>query len=182
MSDHFKGWQDGHLPPPEIPEQEPAEQIKEDGGQVLDIGAIADGEYLLRSGTDIVGDDSIDEYAKKRSIMVIVFSRDEKVISEDTLITFPAPFDGILVGVKAMVNTASTSGGVVTRLRNNTTATYMLSTNITVDQNKVSSLESSVQPVISSGTIANDDIISIDCTSAGEGAKGLILTLYVEMK
>ena len=58
MSDHFKGWQDGHLPPPEIPEQEPAEQIKESGGPtVLDIGAIADGGYLLRSGTDIVGTD-----------------------------------------------------------------------------------------------------------------------------
>lgn len=57
MSDHFKGWQDGHLPPPEIPEQKPAEQIKESGGQVLDIGGIANGEYLKRSGTDIVGDD-----------------------------------------------------------------------------------------------------------------------------
>jgi len=55
MSDHFKGWQDGHLPPPEIPEQEPAEQIKESGEQVLDIGAIADGELLVRDGTDIVG-------------------------------------------------------------------------------------------------------------------------------
>ena len=58
MSDHFKGWQDGHLPPPEIPEQEHAEQIKESGGPtVLDIGAIADGGYLKRSGTDIVGTD-----------------------------------------------------------------------------------------------------------------------------
>ena len=55
MSDHFKGWQDGHLPPPEIPEQEPAEQIKKSGEQVLDIGAIADGELLVRDGTDIVG-------------------------------------------------------------------------------------------------------------------------------
>lgn len=72
MSDHFKGWQDGHLPPPEIPEQEPAEQIKEGGGQVLDIGAIADGEYLLRSGTDILSNDLISYITGKVSPVKIV--------------------------------------------------------------------------------------------------------------
>ena len=30
--------------------------LKESGGQALDMGAVADGEYLKRSGTDIVGD------------------------------------------------------------------------------------------------------------------------------
>lgn len=57
MSDHFKGWQDGHLPPPDIPKQEPAEQIKESGEQVLDISGISDNKYLKRSGTDIIGAD-----------------------------------------------------------------------------------------------------------------------------
>jgi len=30
--------------------------LKESGGQALDMGAVADGEYLKRSGTDVVGD------------------------------------------------------------------------------------------------------------------------------
>lgn len=72
MSDHFKGWQDGHLPPPEIPEQEPAEQIKEGGGQVLNINNIADGEYLLRSGTDILSNDLISYIAGEVSPVKIV--------------------------------------------------------------------------------------------------------------
>lgn len=88
---------------------------------------------------------------------------------------------GKLIKVKAVVDTASTSGTPTFAIRKN--STDMLSTNITIDINENSSETAATPPVIKSDgseIAVKDDVIRCDCDVAGTGTTGAIVYLWFE--
>lgn len=90
--------------------------------------------------------------------------------------TIRAPFAMTLTSVRANLNTASTSG--IPTVDININANTILSTKLTIDANELTSVTAATAAVISSASIANDDIITFDIDVAGTGAKGLKVWLY----
>lgn len=89
---------------------------------------------------------------------------------------FRAPFAFTLTGVRASVLTAQSSGTILT-VDINVTASSILSTKLTIDNNENTSRTAATAAVISSSSISDDVEITIDIDSAGTGGKGLIVTL-----
>jgi hypothetical protein len=84
-----------------------------------------------------------------------------------------------LVGASAYVTTVASSGLVTVQVRNVTQAVNMLSTPITIDANEFTSDTAATPPVVNTpnALIALDDLISINVTSTGTGARGLGVVL-----
>lgn len=101
------------------------------------------------------------------------------VITTDTAVeTLRIPFAGTLVGVRASLGTASSSGVVTVDINKN--GTTMLSTKLTIDASEETSVTAATAAVISVSSIAADDEITFDIDTAGTGAKGLKVTLVIE--
>lgn len=108
-----------------------------------------------------------------------------KVIDDATALTtgtgklifaIPASLGGCdLTAAHAFVTTASSSGLPTVQVRNVTQAANMLTTLITIDASEFTSYTAATAPVIDSGNkdVATGDLVSIDVTVAGTGAKGL---------
>ena len=90
-------------------------------------------------------------------------------------VTFRMPYAMTLTGVRANVNTASSSGLVTVDI--NEGGTSILSTKITINANEKTSVTASTPPVISDTALANDAEITVDIDVAGTGAKGLKIAL-----
>jgi uncharacterized protein YicC (UPF0701 family) len=88
---------------------------------------------------------------------------------------FRVPHKMTLDSVRASLASASTSGTVEVNIKK--AGVSVLSTNITVDSGVLTSLMSAVQPDLSESILEEDDEISIDIITPGNGAKGLIITL-----
>lgn len=92
----------------------------------------------------------------------------------------PSWLNGLsLVGVIASVTTASSSGLPGFGIRKNA-STEMLSTNVTIDANELSSDTAATPAVIKSDgsqAVATGDVIHFDCDVAGTGAKGAFVEL-----
>lgn len=87
-----------------------------------------------------------------------------------------SPFAMTLTGVRANLNTASSSG--IPTVDINVNGSTVLSTKLTIDVSELTSVTAAVPAVISSASIADDDQISFDVDVAGTGAKGLKVWLY----
>lgn len=82
-----------------------------------------------------------------------------------------------LVGVRASLSTAQTSGGMLT-IDVNKNGTTVLSTKLTIDNTEKTSTTAATPAVISAASFADDDEVSIDIDSLGDGtAKGLKVSL-----
>lgn len=95
----------------------------------------------------------------------------------------PVQMNGMnLVGVRASVSTASTSGTPTIQVRNATQAADMLSTRITIDANETDSSTAAAAAVIDTANddVATGDQIAIDNDVAGTGAKGEYVELQFE--
>jgi hypothetical protein len=90
--------------------------------------------------------------------------------------TLRAPFAFTLTGVRANLNTASSSA--VPTVDINVAGTSVLSTKLTIDVNELTSVTAGTAAVISNGTIADDAVLTFDIDVAGTGAKGLKVWLY----
>lgn len=90
--------------------------------------------------------------------------------------TLRAPFGFTLTGVRANLNTASSSA--VPTVDINVAGTSVLSTKLTIDVNELTSVTAGTAAVISNGTIADDAVLTFDVDVAGTGAKGLKVWLY----
>lgn len=87
----------------------------------------------------------------------------------------PYPFN--VEEVRASLNTAQSGGNILT-VDINKNGSTILSTKLTVDNNEATSKTAATAPVISSGSFADDDILSVDVDQIGNGtAKGLTVTL-----
>lgn len=88
-------------------------------------------------------------------------------------VTFRMPYGLTLTGVRASLTTAQTSGSIFT-VDVNEAGVSILSTKLTIDNTKKSSVTSTTQPVISDSSLADDAEITIDIDQIGDGtATGL---------
>lgn len=80
-----------------------------------------------------------------------------------------------VVGVRASVLTASTSGAVTVGIRAN--GTPMLTGNLSIDANEKTSTTAASAPTLAITELADDTEIVVEIISGGTGAKGLIVSL-----
>jgi len=80
--------------------------------------------------------------------------------------------------IRASLLTVSSSGAVTVDV--NVNGSTILSTKLTVDQSEKTSTTAATACVMTSGTLKDDDEVTIDIDGAGTGAKGLIVAITVE--
>lgn len=112
-----------------------------------------------------------------------------KVFSDTTVLTaingavimmIPDDLNGrSLQAVAAFVTTVSSSGLPTVQIRNVTSAVNMLSTTLTIDANEFTSYTAATAAVINpaNSLVSTGNLIAIDVTTAGTGAKGLGVNL-----
>ena len=101
-----------------------------------------------------------------------------QIISGTAVITLFAPRSFTLTDVKASL---STTGSSTTEIDVKVNSGSILSTNITIESGDKRSVDSSVQPVIGTSSIAEDDEITIDIITAGTGAAGAKIYLIGQL-
>lgn len=151
-----------------------------------DAGFGGAGEPTLAEGMICTLDDTNEVQRYSGSAWVTIYK--EEVIGvalsdETTAITtgtgkayIRAPFALTLTGVRANLNTASSSG--IPTVDINVGGSTILSTKLTIDANELTSVTAATPAVISSASISDDAEISFDVDVAGTGAKGLKVWLY----
>jgi len=92
-------------------------------------------------------------------------------------VTFRAPYAATVTAVRASVNTASSSG--LPTFDINEGGTTILSTKLTIDASELTSTTAATAAVISDTALADDAEITIDIDTAGTGAKGAKIAIYV---
>lgn len=132
-----------------------------------------------------------DVYARAnlKTLMVNCFYENAAVIANDgtaiKTFTIPSQLNGAkLTDADAAVYTAGTAGTVSVRVYNVTDSQNMLTTNITIDANELTSYSAAAAPAINTtyDTVATGERIAIFVVSAGSGTKGLdaILTFTIQ--
>ncbi len=101
-----------------------------------------------------------------------------QIISGTAVITLFAPRSFTLTDVKASL---STTGSSTTEIDVKVNSGSILSTNITIESGDKRSVDSSVQPVIGTSSISEDDEITVDIITAGTGAAGAKIYLIGEI-
>jgi hypothetical protein len=92
-------------------------------------------------------------------------------------LTVRAPFACTLTGVRASLSTVSSSGVVTVDI--NEAGSTLLSTKLTIDASEKTSVTAAAAAVISDSAIADDAELTFDIDTAGTGARGLKVALYV---
>lgn len=92
-------------------------------------------------------------------------------------VTFRAPYSATVTAVRASLNTVSSSGTPTFDI--NEGGTTILSTKLTIDANELTSTTAATAAVISDTSLADDAEITIDIDTAGTGAKGAKIAIYV---
>jgi hypothetical protein len=100
------------------------------------------------------------------------------IVAGNGIVTFVVRRSFTLTGVFASLNVASSSGNVTLDVLKN--GVSVLSTIITIEEGDTDSAYASTQPVISNNTFVSGDVISVNLTADGTGAKGLKLELVGE--
>ena len=94
-------------------------------------------------------------------------------------VTMRAPYAFTLTGVRASVNTVSSSGLPTVDINEGAGAgTTVLSTKLTIDASEFTSVTAAAAAVISDSAIADDAQLTFDIDVAGTGAKGLKVWVY----
>lgn len=91
-------------------------------------------------------------------------------------LTFRMPFAATVTGVRASVNTVSSSGLPTVDI--NEEGVSIISTKLSIDANEKSSTTAATPAVISDASIADDAEMTIDIDVAGTGAKGLKVVMF----
>jgi hypothetical protein len=111
-------------------------------------------------------------------VLIIPIGDETTAITTGTAkVTFRFPYAGRLVAVRASLTTASSSGTPTFDL--NEGGTTMLSTKLTVDASELTSTTAAAAAVISDATFADDAVGTIDIDTAGTGAAGAKVMLYM---
>lgn len=148
--------------------------LNETGGPtMLSIGAIADGGFLKRSGTSIVGDADVAQKEQTRSASLSVFdlASEEAIATGDTKARLPIPKNMAgwdLTKVEAVCDSCTTK--IEIQINNGTND--MLSTKLSIDSGDTHSKDATTAAVINSSydTMAEGMILDVDVDSgAGEG-------------
>lgn len=112
---------------------------------------------------------------------VVACSDESTAIASGTAnVTFRTLGARTLVGVRASLSTAQTSGSIFT-VDINKNGTTVLSTKLTIDNTEKTSVTAATAAVISVSSFADDDEVTIDVDQVGDGtAKGLKVALLWE--
>lgn len=128
-----------------------------------------EGNHIYRAGGSFVG---------LPDVWIIPISDEATAITTGTAkVTFRAPYAATVTAVRASLNTASSSGTPTFDI--NEAGTTILSTKLTIDANELTSTTAASAAVISDSSIADDAEITIDIDTAGTGAKGAKIAIYV---
>lgn len=138
------------------------------------IGATTVGAAVLTAANEAAGRAALG-IAYPNDFIVACSDETTNISVANGVYTFRVNRATTLSSVKASLNVASSSGNVTVDVLKN--GVSILSTTITIEQNETTSLDATTQPVLSTTALAADDIISINITGAGTGAKGLKVTL-----
>ncbi len=109
--------------------------------------------------------------------MVAISDESTAITTGNAKVTFRAPYAATVTAVRASLNTASSSGTPAFDI--NESNTTIFSTTLTVDQDELTSTTAATPAVISDTAIADDAEIKIDIDTAGTGAKGAKVYIYV---
>jgi hypothetical protein len=107
-------------------------------------------------------------------MMVAVTDESRIVEAGSAKITFRAPNAMTLIGIRASLRSASSSGPVVVDV--NVAGLSILSTKLSLDAGERTSVTAAIPAVISAPAVPDDAEITIDIDSAGAGAVGLKVT------
>lgn len=121
--------------------------------------------------------DLIESILGKMHTLVAVSDEVTPLTTGAAKITFRAPYAGTLVAVQACLTTASSSGVVTFDVNKN--GTTVLSTKLTVDASETTSASAAEAAVISVAAIAADDVLTVDIDTAGTGATGAKILLFI---
>ena len=123
------------------------------------------------------GDDIVILPAPLVPLMYALSDESTAITTGTAKLTVRAPYACSLSAVRASLNTVSSSGTPTVDI--NVNGSSILSTKLTIDANEKTSATAATAAVISASSIADDDEITFDIDTAGTGAKGLKVTLYV---
>lgn len=126
--------------------------------------------YVKANGKAVV------ETAPPKVIQVACSDQTTDITTGTAKVTFRLPYAMTLTGVRASLNTVSSSGAPAIDI-NKTGVGSLLSTVITIDASEKTSVTAATPAVISTSALSDDDEITIDIDTAGTGAKGLVVTL-----
>lgn len=119
--------------------------------------------------------DAADYFGSADVEIMVALSDETTAITTGTKLTMRMPHDMTLTGVRASINTVSSSGVVTVDI--NEAGSSILSTKLTIDQGEKTSTTAATAAVISDSFLADDAEITFDVDTAGTGAKGLKVTL-----
>lgn len=126
---------------------------------------ITAGNYLGKSGSTVLS-----LTGAPLSFAFAISDETTQITSGTTAkFTMYAPTNMTLTGVKASLTSSGSTGS---QFDVNINGSSILSTKLTIDTNKFTSVSSAVPPVISSASIAENDKITVDIDAAGTGAAG----------
>lgn len=147
-----------------------------DGTNVV-AGLVGSATFPTIDGTPLTGAEIAAALAaaNKQDYMVSCSDLTTSLIATTSAGYFRALYDASIVTVRASLLTASTSGAVEIDLRVN--GTSVLSTPLSIDVNETTSLTAAVPVVVATPGLIEDDVITVDITSPGSNAKGLVVSL-----
>jgi len=163
-----------------------ATQITETSGPTtLDIGAIADGAFLKRSGTGVVGDSDVAQKEQTRSASLSVFdlASEEAIATGDTKARLPIPKNMAgwdLTKVEAVCDSCTTK--IEIQINNGTND--MLSTKLSIDSGDTHSKDATTAAVINTSynTMAEGMVLDIDVDSGAGKGLAIMFTFTGDME
>lgn len=151
----------------------PATQLLEGSATpaTLDLGAIADGQFLRRSGTDVVG------HTLERSLVLAVAG--DPAASATVSIRLVAPTAGTITAIKSTTRTTPASTYTYDINKNGTTIYSTQGNRPTRTNGNGTSTVTHTQPDVL--TFAKGDVFTIDLDTAGTGIDSVVFHIeYVE--
>lgn len=148
-------------------------------GNLASSGSVSATELGYLDGVTGAIQTGIDSKLNKAGIVCMAFAASDETTALTTgngKITLRAPFAFTVTGVRASVNTASSSGLVTVDI--NEAGGSIFSTTLTIDQSEKTSTTAATAAVISDTSIADDAEITLDIDGAGTGSKGLKIIIY----
>jgi hypothetical protein len=145
------------------------------GPTTLVLGAIADGEFLKRSGATVVGG-APGASGTPFEMEVACSGETTPLVTATGVTTFRMPRAVTLTEVRASLKTPAGSGTFTVDI--NEGGSTILSTKITIDATEKTSVTAATPPVISDSSLADDAEMTVDIDDDASGdAVGLKITL-----
>ncbi len=142
---------------------------QDDQGQFTEVVFSPQPHQILGFG----GDRKVTMFPRTAEIPVTAMADSASVTTASNIYSFRLPFAMTIETIRASLTAASTVGEVEIDIKLN--GTTIFSTNLTIDQDELTSKDADVAYVLSKNIIDDDDLITIDVVSGGTGATGLKL-------